>query len=65
MPVEAKFAVVGSDGRCYWADPKREAYAQMAWLQIHGRRTTLTVENGEYKVESPGLATIIFCQVED
>jgi hypothetical protein len=59
------FSIVEKDGRSYWRDPKREAYAYMAYLQSQGRHTSLTVENDEYKVESAGLMPAIFCQAED
>jgi hypothetical protein len=55
------FSTIDRDGRTYVDEPKRQAYAYMARLQVQGRQTSLTVENGQYKVESAGLAPIIFC----
>ena len=57
-----QFSTIDKDGRTASSNPKLDAYRYMARLQYDGRLTTLTVTEpaGEFKVESPGLMTLIF-----
>jgi hypothetical protein len=56
------FSVIGKDGKCRVDNAKLEAYNQMAYLRLIGRRADLKVENGEYTVSSPGLLAITFTE---
>ena len=55
------FSIVDADGKLYVPDPRLAAYQYMAHLVRQGRTYSLTVEAGTFKVESPGLLTLIYC----
>jgi hypothetical protein len=59
------FSIVAKDGRTPVSDPRWEAYHYMGLLQSQGRTTSLTVEGMTWKVESPGLMTLIFVPLEN
>ena len=54
------FAAVADNGETPSDNPKLDAYKYMAMLQRQGRQTSLVVSDGKYKVESVGLAPLVF-----